>query len=140
MSEENANFVKIDEELGLVFGWAIVCTINGVQYFDLNRNPLTGDLEPDGITQKGMLRAGMYYMEGDRVAKIMHRGGIVGKIIFAWPETDETLQAFDMTSKITGLKVCFKPDNKADIEKFKDGTFTGFSIGGEYGELEVIYE
>lgn len=118
---------KVDEGLGLVFGWAIVCKVNGEPYFDTQ-----GDHVPEDV----MLRESLRYMKGARVAGKMHEqdgeNGAVcyGQVPFAWPATEEVQDAFGESATITGLKIGMLPDDPEMIAKFKSGEFTGFSIGG----------
>lgn len=130
-------FTKVDEELGLVFGYAIVCKINGQDYYDQNRNPDTGESEPDHIPEDSMLKAATDFMINSRAGKQMHVGDVVGQVVFAWPMTTEIAKMFDFDVKQTGLLIAWRPDD-GDLTKFKDGTFKGFSIGGSYGETEYV--
>ncbi len=116
----NAEVIKVDTDLGLVFGWAIVCKQEGVDYFDL---------QGDNITEGGMLGASVDFMQNSRTAKEMHSGEERGIVVFAWPMTTDIAKAFGVTTATTGLMIAMRPD--ADmLEKFKSGDFTGFSIGG----------
>lgn len=117
----NATFAKADEVLGLVFGWAIVCTEDGQPYHDLH-----GDFIPEPV----MLKAALKYVESGAAAKEMHLGGDVGRVAFVWPLTADIAAAMGIASRQTGLMIAMKPDDPAIIEKFKNGTYSGFSIGG----------
>lgn len=119
--EGYARVLKVDDELGLVLGWAIICTIDGEEYFDKQ-----GDYIPDN----GMLEAATDFMQNSRVAKEMHIGDEKGTVVFAWPMTSEIAKAFDIEVHQTGLMIAMKPDNDEMLEKFRDGTYSGFSIGG----------
>ncbi len=112
---------KVDEELGLVFGWAIVSTVGGVDYFDVQ-----GDHIPEGA----MLKAAADFMLDGRVAKEMHTGDQKGTVVFAWPLTSDIAKAMDIESKFTGLMIAMKPSSPEILEKFKSGEYSGFSIGG----------
>lgn len=116
-----ANVVKVDDSLGLVFGWAIVSKIEGAPYFDLHG---------DYIPEDSMLKASTEFMLSDREAKVMHVGKAQGKIVFAFPITEDIAKAFGMTTKQTGLLIAMKPDDPEVLAKFRDGTYTGFSMGG----------
>lgn len=119
---------KVDTSLGLVFGWAIISTENGVQYFDK---------QEDHIPDESMLAAAADFMQSDRVHKEMHAGGAKGQIVFAWPMTAEIAKAFGITTPKTGLMVAAKPD-AATLAKFVSGELTGFSIGGTRVVDEVV--
>ena len=126
MTEENnfelrAEVLKVDDSLGLVMGYAIICMEKGEPYFDLQ-----GDHIPD----QSMLEASLDFMENSQVAREMHNGERAGTVVFAWPMTAEIAKAFGVTTERTGLMIAMRPD-KDMLEKFQLGELTGFSIGGE---------
>lgn len=119
---------EVDTDLGVVFGWAIISKIKGVDYFDV---------QDDHIPERSMLIAATGYMQGRRVAGNMHRqidaeGNVerVGTVIFAWPMTAEIKKSMGLKSDFTGLMVGMKVDSPKVLEKFRSGAYTGFSIGG----------
>lgn len=115
-----AKVLKVDDSLGLVFGWAIVCKQDGDAYFDT---------QGDHIPEDSMLAALADFMQHSRVAKDMHEGDEIGPIVFAWPLTTEIAKAMGIETSTTGLMIAMKPP--ADIlAKFRNGDYTGFSIGG----------
>jgi hypothetical protein len=122
-----AQVVKVDSNLGLVFGFAVVSTVDGEPYFDVQ-----GDHIPEG----DMLKAATEFMETSRTAKDMHKTQ-AGSVVFAFPLTTDIAKALDIQSPKTGLLIAMKPEPSV-LEKFVDGTYTGFSIGGAYGALEVL--
>ena len=77
-----------------------------------------------------MLRAATKFMATGRTAKEMHAGDAVGTVLFAWPMTSEIASSFGLDVADTGLWVGVKFDDAEVIKAFKDGTLTGFSIGG----------
>jgi hypothetical protein len=113
--------LKVDDSFGLVLGWAIVCKKGGADYYDL---------QEDHIPEESMLGASVDFMQAGAMAKEMHVGEGKGSVLFAFPLTTEIAKAFGLETKITGLMIAMKPDNAAMLAKFKDGTYTGFSIGG----------
>lgn len=116
-----SRIAKVDEELGLVFGWAMVCKVNGQPFWDS---------QDDHIPEDTMLAAAADFMTHSRVAKEMHNGDQVGDFVFAFPITTETAKAMDLSTKYTGLMVAMRPSSEDVLQKFRDGTYTGFSIGG----------
>lgn len=118
---------KVDESLGLVFGYAMVCKIDGEDHFDLQGHHIPEDT---------MLRVLAKFMEEGSVAKEMHSGEAIGKYVFAFPMTTDIAKSLDITVKQTGALVAMKPDNESTLQKFRDGIFTGFSIGG----IKPIFE
>lgn len=119
---------KVSDELGLVFGWAIISKLNGKEYYDTQ-----GDYIPEDV----MLKAASDYMQNGAIAKEMHVGGAKGKVVFAWPMTDDIAKSMGIKANQTGLMIAMKPDNPAMLKKFKDGTYSGFSIGGR-GERHPV--
>jgi hypothetical protein len=111
---------KVNDELGLVFGFAIVCKIDGEDHFDS---------QGDHIPEDAMLKASADFAASARVAKEMHTGDQVGDYLFLFPMTTDIAKSMGIELKQSGLMVAMKAQPDV-IEKFKDGTYTGFSIGG----------
>lgn len=121
---------KVDDELGLVFGFAIVCTENGEPYYDV---------QGDHIPEDSMMKALADFMENSRVAKEMHAGEQIGGITFAFPLTLEVAKAMGLGDvQKTGAMIAMKPDSPEVLEKFRSGEYTGFSIGGRRLEDEEV--
>lgn len=114
--------MKVDEELGLVMGFAIVCKDKGIPYYDL---------QGDHIPEDAMLKAATDFMAHSQVAKEMHRGDQIGTVLFCWPMTEEIAKAFGVSVEKTGLMIAMRPSDPAMLDKFRSGKLTGFSIGGE---------
>jgi hypothetical protein len=115
------SILKVDESLGLVFGFAIVCKEDGEDHFDLQ-----GDHIPEDV----MLKGSFDFAKNKRVAKEMHKGDQIGDITFMFPLTSEIATSLGIVSKNTGLLIAMQPDSPEVLAKFADGTYTGFSIGG----------
>lgn len=128
--ELRTEVVKVDDRLGLVMGYAIVCTEDGQPYFDL---------QGDHIPEDTMLKAALDFMEHSQVAKEMHTGEQAGTVVFAWPMTEDIAKAFGVLTRQTGLMIAIKP-SKDMLEKFQLGELTGFSIGGERLKDEEVVE
>ena len=124
-----SDVMKVDDELGLVFGFGMICKQNGEEYFDV---------QGDHIPEESMLKAAADFMVGDRISGDMHKD-VDGKVVFAFPLTTEIAKALDITTKNTGLLIAMRPS--ADVlSKFKSGEYTGFSIGGVRQEEKVVEE
>lgn len=118
-----ASVVKVDETLGLVMGFAIICTEGDEAYFDV---------QGDHIPEDAMLKAAADFMINSRAAKQMHDGPDVGQVVFAFPLTYETAAAMGINQyEKTGLMIAMKFDDPAIVDKFKSGEYKGFSIGGQ---------
>ena len=125
-----SNVCKVDESLGLVFGYGMVCKIDGEEHFDTQGHHIPEDT---------MLRVLAKFMAGDNVvAKEMHSGEQVGTYLFAFPMTTEIAKSLDITVKQTGALIAMKPDNAETLAKFVSGEFTGFSIGGSEAVFEDV--
>lgn len=130
-SFDKATICKVDESLGLVFGWAMVCKEGGEDYFDL---------QGDHIPEDAMLAASTDFMLNSRMAKDMHLedGELPGSVVFAFPMTTEVAKSFGIETDKTGLLVAMKPESDEIFEKFKSGEYTGFSIGGYHINREEV--
>lgn len=117
----HVNFVKVDESLGLVMGFAIICKQEGKDYFDS---------QGDHIPEDAMLKAASDFMAGNRIVGDMHQSDEGGQVVFAFPLTTEVAKAFNIQTNTTGLMIAMKPAQQKTLEKFRDGTYNGFSIGG----------
>jgi hypothetical protein len=126
--ESTGDIVKVDESLGLVFGFAIVCKKDGEDYYDV---------QDDHIPEDAMMKAAADFMENSRVAKEMHVGDQKGGVIFAFPLTTEIAKALGIETEQTGLLIAMKPPPEV-LSKFKSGEYTGFSIGGRRVEDEEV--
>lgn len=113
---------KYSKELGLVFGWSIICKEGGKEYYDL---------QGDHIPEDAMLEAASEFMQKRRTMKVMHKGEKVGEVVFAWPLTTEICKAMGVKSQVTGLMVAVKPSGAKILQQIKDGKLAGFSIGGQ---------
>lgn len=126
--QANAQILKVSTELGLIFGFAMICKIDGEDYYDT---------DGDHFTENGMLFASTDFAKSERVACTMHardgNGQPVqdGGVIHQFPLTTEIAKALDIQTRMTGLLVALAPDDPETLEKAKNGEFTGFSIGGE---------
>ena len=123
MSEQfqvTAEVRKVDEQLGVVFGWGLVCTESGEPYVDL---------QDDHIPESTMLKAAVGFADGARVAKEMHGGPQIGTVVFVWPMTADIAKAIGVQTERTGMLIGMRP-NAEVMAKFKSGEYRGFSIGG----------
>lgn len=119
---------KVDDELGLVFGFAMVCKIDDEAHFDLQGHH---------IPENTMLRVLTKFMSsGNVIAKDMHSGEQIGTYVFAFPLTTDIAKSLGITVEQTGAIVALKPDSPEMLEKFKTGERTGFSIGGTNAVFE----
>lgn len=123
---KKATVCKVDESLGLVFGWGIICTEKGEDHYDLQ-----GDHIPEDVMVKGTSD----FMENARVAKDMHKGDQIGAIVHSFPLTADIASAMGISTEKTGWMVAMKPSAKV-LKDFQEGRYTGFSIGGGCAYIE----
>lgn len=135
--EYEAEVLKVDDTLGLVLGWAIICN-TGVSISKGEAGEPYFDKQEDHIPEYSMLDATTDFMLNSRKAGEMHwkddEGEAIGKgtVVFAWPMTFEVAKAFGLETSQTGLMIAIKPDSDEILEKFRNGEYKGFSIGGNY--------
>jgi len=126
-SQEQATVLKVDDEQGLVYGWAYVSTEDG---------KLLVDTQGDSIEPIEMEKMATDFMLNSRDAKVMHKGDNVGQFVHSFPLTNDIMKAFDIYSDREGWLVAMKPDNPEIMKAYKSGKYTGFSIGGKAGDVE----
>jgi len=130
---KTSSIAKVDKKLGLVFGYGMVCKVDGEDYFDLQDQHIPEDV---------MLKAALDFAQVN-FAKDMHGHGdfgneSIGGYPFLFPMTTEIAKSLDIKIKKSGLLVALKPTEPSILEKFEDGTYKGFSIGGMAHELEDV--
>lgn len=125
----SSSIIKVDESLGIVFGYAIVCCEKGEPYFDV---------QGDHIPEDAMLKAAVDFMQHSQAAKAMHDGDEIGSA-WVFPLTAEVAKSLDIETQRTGLLIMMKPDADT-LAKFADGRYTGFSIGGQRITDEAVEE
>lgn len=117
---------KVDEDLGLVFGFGVICTENGEPYFDK---------QDDHVPDAAMLEAAAEFVSRSSATTDMHArdedGAIPvdGEVVFAFPLTAEIAKAYGIETPKTGLMVGVRPSPEV-LAKFRSGAYRGFSIGG----------
>jgi hypothetical protein len=115
--------LSMDRELGLVFGYAFICNINGEPHFN-SKGGHFPELE--------MLKASVKLMESDyRPVYLEHEYGKEpsGKILFALPMTKEIGASFNLPTDKTGLIVGIKLNNIEAFSDVKLNNLPGFSVG-----------
>jgi hypothetical protein len=116
-----SKIAKVDDDLGLVFGWGIICTEGGEPYVDL---------QDEYIPVDEMLKAATDFMLHSRATDDMHDEVARGVTVHSMPMTQDIAEAFEMTTKREGWMIAVDPGDDEILQKFRDGTYTGFSIGG----------
>jgi hypothetical protein len=136
------DLLKVDAELGVVFGYAIVCREKNdkgdwVDHYDTQGHH---------IPESEMLKASIDFAQQQTIAKAaskdMHEGDSIQEVVQMIAVTEELAKALDWDIKKTGLVIALKPTPeilelyKADPASAPDFR-TGFSMGGT-GVLEEV--
>ena len=131
----SSQIAKVSDELGLVFGYAVVC-----KELDLTKaageRVLVEHFDTQGhhIPEEVMLKAATDFALNSRASKDMHKGEDIQTAVFNFPMTEEIAKALGITIEKSGWLIAIKP-SPAILAKYKSGEYTGFSIGGS-GQLE----
>jgi len=134
-TDQSASFIKIDDELRLVIGWANVNKINGESVVDHHK---------DLISSRELTKAAMDFMSSSREGGIMHfrdkdTGELIkiGEVVFAMPFTEEIKKSFGIDIPEEGLAIGLRVDNDAIWKLVKEGKLAAFSIGGTADREEI---
>lgn len=133
----SSQIAKVNDELGLVFGYAVVCK-------ELDISKAAGDrvlvehydTQGHHIPETVMLKAATDFAINRRHSKDMHKGENVQSAVFNFPMTEDIAKALGMTIEKSGWLIALKPTPEI-LAKYKSGEYTGFSIGGS-GQLEEV--
>lgn len=130
-----STIIKVNPRLGLIFGFAGICTVDGSPFYDADNEHW-----PD----ESMLVDSTEFAKNCRVACDMHsRDGDdepvpSGAVVHTFPLTREIAESLEITTKYTGLLIAMAPDDPEIIAKAERGEYRGFSLGGDV--LESEYE
>lgn len=131
--QTETTILKVSTELGLIFGFAAICKVDGEDFYDSDN---------EHYPEEAMLADTTEFAKSRRVACTMHARDAAGApvedggVVHTFPLTTEIAKALDIQTRRTGLLVALAPDNPATLEKARSGEFTGFSIGGAVIEAE----
>lgn len=131
--QTETKILKVSTELGLIFGFAAICKIDGQDFYDADN---------EHYPEEAMLADTTEFAKSRRVACTMHARDAAGApvkdggVVHTFPLTTEIAKALDIQTRRTGLLVALAPDDPATLEKARSGEFTGFSIGGAVIEAE----
>jgi len=129
-----SGFLKTDEDLRLVLGWASVATVNGVDIVDS---------QDDIISGRELTKAGMNFMSASRQGGLMHfrneNGDVIkaGEVVFAMPLTADIKKVFGIDIPEEGLAIGVRIDDDEVWKLVKDGTLGAFSIGGKADRVDA---
>jgi hypothetical protein len=132
------DILKVDDELGVVFGYAIVCREKDAQGNWVDHY----DTQGHHIPESEMLKASIDFAQQQataltkRASKDMHEGDDIQEVVQMIAVTEELAKALDWDIKKTGLVIALKPTAEV-LALYKSGERTGFSIGGTGTLTEV---
>ncbi len=121
---------KVDDKLGLVFGWALASTLDGgrTPHIDLQKDAIIGDDD--------LIKVAAAFMESGGPSDVLHDESPDGKIVFAMPLTKDVNAALGIKSDVHGLAIAMRPSPET-FKRFVKGELNAFSIGGT-GERELV--
>jgi len=122
--------VKVDEKMGLVFGWALATSLDGGEtpHVDLQQDAIVGDDE--------LIKIAAEFMEASAASDVMHDDSPDGKIVFCIPLTKAVTDALGIASKVHGLAIGMRPSPET-FARFVSKELNAFSIAG-IGERELV--
>lgn len=130
------DLLKVDDALGVVYGYAIVCCEKNAEGVWEDHY----DTQGHHIPEDEMLRASVEFAQTQAVAKAaskdMHEGDDIQEVVQMLPVTQELAKALGWEVQKTGLVIALKPTAEV-LEMYKNGDRTGFSIGGRGNLVEV---
>ena len=113
---------KVDTTKKMLFGFGIVSTLKGEPYIDLQNEYIPENVVLDASTE---------FMESDsRPALAMHEGEPIGKVIHGFPLLGDIAKSMGIKTERTGFIVGVKIENDEVLKKYRNGEYTGFSLGG----------
>jgi hypothetical protein len=110
-------------DLNVAYGFAIISSENGEPYYDLH-----GDYIPDEVivkVSKSFTNLPVFLQHNPTL-----EDGPVGRIVSSFPLTADIARSLGLNVEKTGLLVGVRIENESVLRSVKDGTLTGFSIGG----------
>lgn len=119
--EIDSKVLKVDEQLGLVFGWGMICSESGTPYYDS---------DAERVPAADMLKAVTEFAEASvRPTDTEHDKVPSGSVVHSFPLTDEIAKVFGIECDREGWMVAVRPEPEV-LAKFASGEYVGFSVGG----------
>lgn len=124
----DADIIKSDDEMRVVYGWASIIEENG--------EPVT-DHQGDIIAEDDLVKAAHEYIREYRAAKAMHEGDQIGEIVESMVITSDIQKALGIDINKVGWFIGMKIHDDGVWKSFKDGKFKMFSIGGQGRRIKI---
>jgi len=134
LKTKDCQILKVSTELGLIFGWAAICTQDGADFWDSDGEHYPEQSMLGDATEFAKVRVACTMHQRNAAGNPVQTGGIV----HMFPMTGEIAKSLGIETRITGLLIAMQPDNPEDLEKAKNGEYTGFSIGGDIIDAEYV--
>jgi hypothetical protein len=127
-----ATVAKLDEALGVVFGYAVASTVDGGQspHVDLQGDAVVGGDE--------LIKVALGFAEAGAQSDVMHDCIKDGWVPFVMPLNAETKKAFKLEGDVEGIAIGMKPSAET-FKRFQSGELAAFSIFGT-GERTPLNE
>lgn len=118
-----AKVAKLDESLGVVFGYAVASTVDGGRspHIDLQGDAVVGGDE--------LIKVALGFAEAGAQSDVMHDCIKDGWVPFVMPLNAETKRAFQLTGDVEGIAIGMKPSTET-FKRFQSGELAAFSIYG----------
>lgn len=124
-----SDLLKVDDSLGLVFGYAIVCREKDAQGNWQDHYDTQGHHIPESVMLKAAADFAQQQEVNKAASKDMHEGDVCQDVVMMLPLTEELAKSLGWAVDKTGLVIALKPTPEV-LEMYKSGKRTGFSIGG----------
>jgi hypothetical protein len=114
---------RLDEAIGVVFGYAVASTIDGGQspHIDLQGDAVIGGDE--------LIKIALGFAEAGAHSDVMHDCVKDGWVPFVMPLNAETKKAFGLAGDVEGIAIGMKPSAET-FKRFVSGEFSAFSVYG----------
>lgn len=132
MSEKELLVKKVAQSGRMIYGWGSVCKKRAEdgtlqQYRDADDEEF-----PEDVTEI----AWREFMRGERALDAMHDEEQIGRVLYAFPLTEENAAAFGLADALDQTGVIVGAEVSDEVAaKFSSGELNGFSIGGS-----AVYE
>lgn len=117
-----ARVSKVDQELGVIYGWASIVVEDGKYVVDR---------QGDVIPEIELVKAAHNFMLTSRSGGLMHEEDLrTGDIVESMVLTRDVQKALGVDLKRSGWWIGYKPHDPEVLKAAKDGKLPAFSIGG----------
>ncbi len=114
---------KLDESIGVVFGYAVASTVDGgkTPHIDLQSDAVAGGDD--------LIKVALGFAEAGAQSDVMHDCVKDGWVPFVMPLNADTKKAFKLSGDVEGIAIGMKPSVET-FKRFVSGELAAFSIYG----------